>query len=109
MPSAVVMANTMNKLPPIIPMTFSLKYLDNNTPPATATPVAVACAAMAPVATASGFIAALSAIVEKKERSPISAANTSPNVCNKLPIIEFRLSSLDMDFSMLATDSSARR
>ena len=43
-------------------------------------PVAAACAATAPAATATGFKAADKAIVDKKERSPISAANTNENI-----------------------------
>ena len=43
-------------------------------------PVAEAWAIMAPEATANGFWAALRAIVDKNERSPISAAKTNENV-----------------------------
>jgi hypothetical protein len=43
-------------------------------------PVAVECAAMAPVATERGFCAAPRAMVERKERSPNSAANTREKI-----------------------------
>ena len=44
-------------------------------------PVADACAKMAPEATPNGFCAAPRAIVVRKDRSPNSAANTNENVC----------------------------
>ena len=79
-PKAVVIANTMKRLPPIKPITFSERYLEIYAPPITAMPVAIPCAAIEPPATANGFCAALRAIVDKKERSPNSAANTRANV-----------------------------
>ena len=44
-------------------------------------PVAEACATIAPVATPKGFWAAPKAIVVRKDRSPNSAAKTKENVC----------------------------
>jgi hypothetical protein len=49
-------------------------------------PVAVPCAAMAPVATDMGFCAAPRAMVERKDRSPNSAANTSEKICSSVPL-----------------------
>ena len=73
---AVVAANTKNSSPPIIPKTLSGTYLAMYAPPMTAMPVATACAAIAPVATLTGFCAAERAMVAMKDRSPNSAANT---------------------------------
>lgn len=73
-------ANTRNKVPEIIPITLSEIYLASTPPPKTAIPVATAWAAMAPTATLKGFCAADNAMVDKKERSPNSAAKTRPNV-----------------------------
>ena len=67
-------------------MAFSEIYLATYDPPATAIPVAIAWAAIAPTATETGFCAALKAIVDKKERSPNSAANTKPKVLITLPL-----------------------
>ncbi len=61
-------------------------YLATYDPPATAIPVATACAAMAPTATETGFCAALNAIVDRNDLSPNSAANTSPNVLMIFPL-----------------------
>lgn len=63
-----------------MPITLSDKYFATTAPPDTAIPVATACAAIAPVATLKGFCAADKAIVERKERSPNSAANTRPKI-----------------------------
>lgn len=83
---AVVKANTKNRVPPIYPMVFSEMYLATYEPPATAIPVARACAAIPPAATATGFCAALRAIVAINERSPNSAAKTNPNVLMIFPL-----------------------
>ena len=80
MPRAVVKAKTRKSEPAINPTTFSLMYLAMYDPPATAMRVAAAWAAMAPVATLTGFCAAPKAIVERNERSPNSAAKTRPKV-----------------------------
>ena len=80
MPRAVVKAKARKRLPLIKPMTFSEIYLEMYAPPDTARPVASPCAAIAPPATLSGFCAALSAIVERNDLSPNSAANTRPKV-----------------------------
>lgn len=79
-PKAVVTANTRKSVPPMIPITFSDKYLAKTAPPETAMPVATACAAMAPAATLTGFWAADSAMVDKNDRSPNSAAKTNPKI-----------------------------
>ena len=71
------------------PISFSLKYLDRNAPEATAIPVAVACAPTAPAATETGLLAAPSAMVERKERSPNSAAKTSEKIWRMLPLLWF--------------------
>ena len=68
------------------PITFSEIYFATYDPPATAIPVATACAAIAPTATETGFCAALNAIVDKKDLSPNSAAKTSPNVLMIFPL-----------------------
>ena len=52
MPRAVVAANIRKRAADMYPMTFSERYFERKTPPATAIPVALAWAAMAPVATA---------------------------------------------------------
>lgn len=49
------MAKTMKRVPPMIPMTFSDRYLAKAAPPETAIPVATAWAPMAPAATLTGF------------------------------------------------------
>ena len=56
-------------------MTFSDRYFDINAPPNTAIPVAEPCAKIAPIATANGFNAALNAIVDRNDRSPIMNDN----------------------------------
>ena len=80
MPNAVVKAKTINNDPPMYPITFSDKYFDKNAPPSTAIPVAVAWAAIAPIATETGFWAAPRAIVDKNDRSPNSAAKTNEKI-----------------------------
>ena len=70
----------MKRVPPMSPMTFSDKYLATTAPPETAIPVAAAWAAIAPAATLTGFCAADKAMVDKKDLSPNSAANTKPNI-----------------------------
>ena len=80
MPNAVVTANIMKRVPPMIPMTFSDKYFAKTAPPETAIAVATAWAAIAPAATLTGFCAADKAMVDKKDRSPNSAAKTKPNI-----------------------------
>ena len=74
------MANTMNNTPPMMPMTFSDRYLARTAPPDTAIPVATAWAAIAPAATLKGFCAAERAMVDRKDRSPNSAAKTKPKM-----------------------------
>ena len=64
----------------MIPIALSDRYLAMTAPPATAIPVAMAWAAIAPPATLTGFWAADRAIVERKDRSPNSAANTRPKI-----------------------------
>ena len=77
----------MNRTPPIIPMTFSDRYFATTAPPETAIPVATAWAAIAPAATLTGFCAADNAMVDKKDLSPNSAANTNPNILNKRALL----------------------
>ena len=79
-PMAVVNAKTKNSVPLTRPIIFSDIYLAIYDPLYTASPVASPCAAIAPPATLNGFWAALSAIVERKDLSPNSAANTRPKV-----------------------------
>lgn len=93
-------ANTKKSVPPMIPMTRSERYLATYDPPSTATPVATACAAMAPAATETGFCAADSAMVERKDRSPNSAANTSPKMLAIAP-------NPNLDPSLIACPSTA--
>jgi hypothetical protein len=85
-PRAVVSANTRKRPPATIPMRFSLMYFDRMAPEATAMPVAVACAPTAPAATEKGFWAAPRAMVERKERSPNSAAKTSEKIWRTLAL-----------------------
>ena len=73
-------AKTMNRTPPMIPMTFSDRYFAKTAPPETAIPVATAWAAIAPAATLAGFCAAERAMVDKNDRSPNSAAKTKPKM-----------------------------
>ena len=68
------------------PIAFSEIYFETYDPPATAIPVARACAAIPPAATETGFWAALRAIVEINERSPNSAAKTNPKVLMIFPL-----------------------
>ena len=84
----------MKSVPPIIPITFSDRYLARAAPPDTAIPVATAWAAMAPAATLTGFCAADKAMVDKKDRSPNSAAKTKPKILNSRALddaIEFHV------------------
>jgi hypothetical protein len=74
------MANIKKRVPPIIPITFSDKYFATTAPPETAIPVATAWAAIAPTATLYGFCAADKAMVDRKDLSPNSAANTNPKM-----------------------------
>jgi len=67
-------------------MVFSEIYFARAEPVTTAIIVAIACAAIPPAATETGFCAALSAIVEMNERSPNSAAKTSPKVLRIFPL-----------------------
>lgn len=91
----------MNNDPPIYPTVFSDMYFARALPEATAIPVARACAAIPPAATETGFCAALNAIVEIKDRSPNSAAKTSPNVLRILPLwfeVDHRSASVSLTF-----------
>ena len=78
----------MNNEPPMKPITRSDIYLAITPPPKTAIPVAAACAAIAPPATLTGFCAADKAIVDKKDRSPNSAANTKVKILNILALYQ---------------------
>mmetsp|Transcript_47779 Transcript_47779/g.108415 ORF Transcript_47779/g.108415 Transcript_47779/m.108415 type:complete len:204 (+) Transcript_47779:201-812(+) len=101
------MAKTMKSVPPMSPTVFSEMYSERMAPPATAPAVATVCATMAPVATLTGFWAAARAIVERKERSPNSAAKTNTKVCTTSPKAPGAASPLFSDASNSARASSA--
>mmetsp|Transcript_37331 Transcript_37331/g.83060 ORF Transcript_37331/g.83060 Transcript_37331/m.83060 type:complete len:203 (-) Transcript_37331:617-1225(-) len=72
-------------------MVRSLTYLDAMAPPTTAMPVAIACPAIAPVATPTGFWAAPRAMVASIDLSPHSAMKMRVATSKKALTGELRL------------------